>query len=121
LCTQPEWERAARGADGRNYPGGEVLDADDANIDVTYGRDSGAYGPDEVGAHPRSDSPFGAADMAGNVFEWVRGPADAPMTRGGSWYHGAASAIVTNRDFGDASLRDIRLGIRICADAEPAR
>src|SRR6185369_8675040 len=58
-CRQREWERAARGADDRRYPHGNVLAGDDANIDETYGREPSAFGPDEVGSHPGSDSPFG--------------------------------------------------------------
>src|SRR5207249_1196933 len=67
LCDDYEWERAARGADARTFPSGNALAPDDANIDVTYGRDPLAFGPDEVGSHPASRSPVGADDMAGNV------------------------------------------------------
>lgn len=49
LCDEYERERAARGADGRTFPTGATLELDDANIDVTYGRDLLAVGPDEVG------------------------------------------------------------------------
>ena len=38
-------------------------------MDATYGRMLGAYGPDEVGRHPESRSPFGVDDMAGNAWE----------------------------------------------------
>src|SRR5262249_11216177 len=72
LCSEIEWERAARGADGRSFPnGGDKLAPDDANVDVTYDRKDGGMGPDEVGSHPASDSPFGVADMAGNVWDLV--------------------------------------------------
>ncbi|HTE51374.1 MAG TPA: bifunctional serine/threonine-protein kinase/formylglycine-generating enzyme family protein, partial [Kofleriaceae bacterium] len=59
LCTEEEWERAARGADARLYPMGNRLDPSDANIDETYGKDRVAMGPDEVGSYPQSNSPFG--------------------------------------------------------------
>src|SRR5262249_3406682 len=72
LCDEHEWERAARGADARTFPSGATLAPDDANIDVTYGRDPLAFGPDEVGSHPGSRSPVGADDMAGSVWEWAR-------------------------------------------------
>ena len=49
LCDEYEWERAARGADGRPLPTGDALGPDDANIDVSYGRLPFAFGPDEVG------------------------------------------------------------------------
>ena len=64
LCTELEWERAARGADDRSVPARRRARADDANFDVTYGRVDSAYGPDVVGSHPASRSPFGVDDLA---------------------------------------------------------
>jgi serine/threonine protein kinase/formylglycine-generating enzyme required for sulfatase activity len=121
LCREPEWERAARGADGRNFPGGETLGGDEANIDETYGRRPGGYGPDEVGAHPASDSPFGVADLAGNVWEWVAADDGSAVLRGGGWYHGVASALAMNREPNERSSRHAFAGVRICADAPAAR
>jgi formylglycine-generating enzyme required for sulfatase activity len=117
LCNEYEWERAARGADARTFPGGAVLEPDDANIDVTYGREPLAFGPDEVGSHPRSRSPVGADDMAGNVWEWassVEAP-DAPITRGGCWYHGELSARSMNRAQVEPTQRHPFIGLRLCA------
>ena len=71
LCSELEWERAARGGDDRMFPHGDELRAEDANIDLTYGRVDSAYGPDAVGSHPASRSPFGVDDLAGNVLELV--------------------------------------------------
>jgi eukaryotic-like serine/threonine-protein kinase len=111
MCTELEWERAARGADGRSYPGGDR--AGDANVDVTYGRD--LLGPDEVGSHPGSISPFGVEDMSGNAFEWTRGEHPGEyVARGGSYYHDRKTANVTNRYVLDKSVHDATLGIRIC-------
>ena len=71
LCTEREWVRAARGADARVYPHGDKLLPEDANFDLTYGQKPLAFGPDEVGSHSTSDSPFLVQDMAGNVWEWT--------------------------------------------------
>jgi formylglycine-generating enzyme required for sulfatase activity len=118
LCDEYEWERATRGADGRTFPTGETLTGEDANIDVTYGREPLAFGPDEVGSHPRSRSPVGADDMAGNIWEWTRSveTKDAPIARGGGWYNEALSSRSTNREPGEPTQRHIWIGIRICAD-----
>jgi eukaryotic-like serine/threonine-protein kinase len=117
LCTEHEWERAARGADERELPNGSRLDPDDANFDQTYGKEA-AWGPDEVGSHPASRSPFGVDDMAGNIFEWTTSSL-APsenVIRGGAYYYGQMTAQSTNRSvILDSKLRDPRLGVRICA------
>jgi eukaryotic-like serine/threonine-protein kinase len=117
LCDEYEWERAARGADGRTWPTGEVLAGADANIDLTYGREPIAFGPDEVGSHPASRSPIGADDMAGNVWEWTRSveTAGSPIARGGGYYNEALSARATNREPGEPTQRHIWIGLRICA------
>jgi len=117
-CNEYEWERAARGADGRTFPNGEELLPDDANIDVTYNRVPVAYGPDEVGSHPRSRSPVGADDMAGNVWEWTSSveQSGAPIARGGGWYNEALSARATNREPGEPTQRHVWIGIRMCGN-----
>jgi eukaryotic-like serine/threonine-protein kinase len=119
LCDEYEWERAARGADARTFPGGGALAPDDANIDVTYGREPLAFGPDEVGAHPAARSPIGADDMAGNVWEWTRSveTADAPVARGGGWYNAELSSRSVNRELGEPTQRHVHIGIRMCASA----
>jgi formylglycine-generating enzyme required for sulfatase activity len=117
LCDEYEWERAARGADTRTYPGGDTLDSDDANIDETYGRDPLAFGPDEVGSHPASRSAIGADDMAGNVWEWTRSiePVNTSVQRGGGWYFAAINARCVNREYSEPTLRSVHLGVRVCA------
>jgi formylglycine-generating enzyme required for sulfatase activity len=121
LCDEREWERAARGADGRPYPGGVRIDSDDANFDLTYGRNPLAFGPDEVGSHPASGSPFGVHDMSGNVWEYVSamGHPDQPVARGGSFFQYASNARTENRQPYVPGHRDALLGLRVCASPRP--
>jgi formylglycine-generating enzyme required for sulfatase activity len=113
LCTDREWERAARGADARRSPWG---DADPRPGEAC------AMTPDlcEVGAHPRSRSPFGVDDMSGNAWEWTATDADA-MRAGIGIYRGGNHASdnlrlwIPNRAVQGHSLHVG--GVRVCADA----
>jgi sulfatase modifying factor 1 len=90
LPTEPQWEKAARGHDGRVYPWGNT--EPHAGV-ASFDGNPQVASPAEVGKKSRGQSIYGAFDMAGNVSEWVEGwfgPAKQyRVLKGGSWYDSA--------------------------------
>jgi iron(II)-dependent oxidoreductase len=123
LPTEVEWEYAARGPESSRYPWGDAAPAARfGNFDNLYG------GPAPAGAFPEGASPFGALDMAGNVWEWTATPFDGypgfaafpypeysetwfdgdhRVARGASW---ATRPAVVRSSFRNFFRRNFRIG-----------
>ena len=93
LPTEAQWEKAARGDHGKKYPwGNQVPDSSYANYDGNIGDTT------EVGSYEKGMSPYGAMDMAGNVWEWVN-----------DWYADEYDVNDTNNPKGPSGTREKRV------------
>ena len=127
LPTEAQWEKAARGTDGRRYPWG---DFEPNKTKANYNQNEGDTMP--VGSYSQNVSPYGAMDMAGNVWEWTQdwyedsyGPDDTDnpigptagqfrTIRGGCWYYEATYIRSAHRSKHNPLYRYYNVGFR-CA------
>jgi len=109
LPKEQEWQEAARGTDGRIYTWGN--DSPNCNL-ANYG-DCKIGQTIAVGSKPAGASPYGAMDMAGNVWEYVE---EKGVLRGGGWFNNAATLSVSYRFRYITSTRTHGIGFRCARD-----
>jgi len=108
LPKEQEWQEAAQGTDGRQYPWGNQ----EPNCSLANYAGCGS-GTDLVGSKTAGASPYGAMDMAGNVYEWVE---EKGVLRGGGWLYDATYLRMSYRDQKLAAFRGSSYGFRCARD-----